>query len=65
LNCDEVCWVLHILESEEEIQMNKSLMKAVLVHEYGSSDVLKLGEVERPQPQEGEVQKLNKCPPTR
>ena len=35
--------------------MNKSLMKAVLVHEYGGPDVLKLEEVQRPQPQEGEV----------
>lgn len=35
--------------------MNKSLMKAVLVHEYGGPDVLKLEEVERPQPQEVEV----------
>ncbi len=35
--------------------MNKSLMKAVVVHEYGGVDVMKLEEVERPQPQGGEV----------
>jgi NADPH:quinone reductase-like Zn-dependent oxidoreductase len=35
--------------------MSKSLMQAVLVHEYGGPDVLKLEEVERPQPQAGEV----------
>lgn len=35
--------------------MAKSIMKAILVAEYGGPEVLKLGEVERPQPQAGEV----------
>jgi NADPH:quinone reductase-like Zn-dependent oxidoreductase len=35
--------------------MSKSLMKAVRVHEYGGPGVLKLEEVERPEPQSGEV----------
>src|SRR5689334_5804786 len=35
--------------------MSKSLMKAVRVHEFGDPGVLKLENVERPEPQSGEV----------
>ena len=35
--------------------MSQSKMRAILVHEYGDSDVLKLEEVNRPNPSEGEV----------
>ncbi|MBW5446204.1 zinc-binding dehydrogenase [Cohnella sp. CFH 77786] len=35
--------------------MSKSLMKAIRVHEYGDLGVLKLEDVERPEPQSGEV----------
>lgn len=35
--------------------MSNSKMKAILVREYGGPDVLQVAEVERPQPQEGEV----------
>ena len=35
--------------------MSNSKMKAILVRKYGGPDVLQVAEVERPQPQEGEV----------
>jgi NADPH:quinone reductase-like Zn-dependent oxidoreductase len=35
--------------------LNKYTMKAALYHHYGSADVLKLEDVEKPSPREGEV----------
>ncbi|WP_175532510.1 hypothetical protein [Paenibacillus sp. yr247] len=44
-----------ILKYEEANNMSESRMKAILVHEFGGPDVLKLEEVDRPNPLAGEV----------
>lgn len=48
-------YILVGLVGKERITLSKRYMKAVRVHEYGGPNVLKLDEVERPEPSAGEV----------
>lgn len=48
-------YILVGLVGKERIALSKPYMKAVRVHEYGGPNVLKLDEVERPEPSAGEV----------
>lgn len=47
--------VLAILPCRAADELQKSMMKAVIIHEYGGPEVLKFTDVPRPEPKENEV----------